>query len=163
MNIQARISFFPDNAGAFGIGSSAHVACRRLMAGDRFSTDVSALTDFGNVGATSIQILALLGFRRIGMVGVDARYAAIDEKTSVADKDGFVTVDDDPNHFCAEYVRGKRLRAQPDLKKLVGQWPRVATECKRNGLEVRNASPGSALAHFPATDFASAIAWVACG
>lgn len=64
-----------------------------------FSTDISELTDFGNVGATSIQILGLLGYRRIAMVGVDARYSHIDEKAVAADKDGFVLIDDDPDHF----------------------------------------------------------------
>lgn len=128
------------------------------MAGNTFSTDISALTDFGNVGATSIQILALLGYRRIAMIGVDARYSRIDAR--VADKDGFVLVADDPDHFCTEYVQGKRLKANPDLGKDIGQWPQVAKECASHEMEVRNASPESALDCFPATDFASAIEWV---
>lgn len=128
-----------------------------------FSTDSSELTDFGNVGATSVQILGLLGYCRIAMVGVDARYSHIDEKAVAADKDGFVLVDDDPDPICPEYGRGKRRLAHPDLEKILGQWPKVANECASNAIEVRNASPGSALDCFPTTDFESAIEWVLGG
>ncbi len=149
--------FLADSAESFGIRSSAQVSHIRMTPGRMFSTDILELTDFGNVGATSLQILALLGYRRIAIIGVDARYRPLDETSVVADKDGFVLVDDDPNHFCAEYAQGKRLRARPDLRKIVGQWPYVASECASHAIEVRNASPGSALECFPTTDFANAI------
>ena len=155
--------FLPDSAESFGIRSSAQVWHVRVAPGHKFSADIVALTDFGNVGATSIQILALLGYRRIAMIGVDARYSPVNETSVVADKDGFVLLDNDPNHFCAEYVQGRRLRARPDLGKLLGQWPQVAKECANYAIEVRNASPGSALDCFPATDFSSAIEWVLGG
>lgn len=155
--------FIPDSAGSFGIRSSTQVSLTRMTPGHVFTTDILALTDFGNVGATSIQILVLLGYRRIAMIGVDARYSPIDEKAVVADKDGFFLVDDDPDHFCPEYVQDKRLRARPDFGKILGQWPEVAKECASNAIEVRNASPGSALDCFPTTDFASAIEWVLGG
>lgn len=152
--------FLHGSAGLAGIKPSTQVSLVKLAPGDMFSTDVSALTDFGNVGATSIQILALLGYRRIAMIGVDARYNPIAESASVADRDGFVMVADDPNHFCPEYVQGKRLMAHPELGKILGQWTQVAKECARYEMEVRNASPGSALDCFPTTDFSSAIEWV---
>lgn len=149
--------FLPDSPKFVGIKSSVQVSLVKLVAGNAFSTDISALTDFGNVGATSIQILSLLGYRRIAMIGVDARYSRID--ASVANKDGFILVADDPDHFCAEYVQGKRLRANLDLGKDLGLWPQVAKECASHKMEVRNASPGSALDCFPTTDFAIAIEW----
>lgn len=127
-----------------------------------FATDISELTDFGNVGATSVQILWLLGYCRIAMVGVDARYSYIDEK-AVSDENGFVLIGEDPDHFCDEYGRGKRRFAHPDLERILGQWPMLANECAMNTIEVRNASPGSALDCFPTTDFASAVAWVLDG
>ena len=151
--------FLPDGAESAGIRLSAQVSHVSLTVGSTFSNDLSTLTDFGNVGATSFQILALLGYRRIGMVGVDARYRPLEDLPSVG-KDEFVLVDDDPNHFCPEYVRGKRLRARPDVSRVLGQWPQVADECTRRGIDVRNASVGSALDCFPKTDFASAIEWV---
>jgi len=152
--------FLPDSAESFGISSSEQVALVRTTVGHLFSTNILALTDFGNVGATSLQILALLGYRRIAMIGVDARYSPVDAALVVADKDGFILIDDDPNYFCPEYAQGKRLRARPEPEKILGQWPQVANECARNGIAVRNASPGSALDCFPTTDFASTIEWV---
>jgi hypothetical protein len=69
-------------------------------------------------------------------------------------------LDDDPNHFCPEYVRGKKLIANPDTEALLGCWPLVARECQTHGMDVRNASPGSALTCFPTLDFDCALNWV---
>ena len=152
--------FLPENSRFAGIAPSARVSLVRLVPGRRFSSNVCELTDFGNVGATSIQILALLGYQRIAMIGVDARYSPIHESVAVADKEGFVYVADDVDHFCPEYVQGKRLIARPDLQKILGQWPQVAEECAARAIDVRNASPGSALDCFPKIDFPLAIEWV---
>lgn len=154
--------FLSKSAKVVGITSLANVSLVELTSGSMFSKDIFTLTDFGNVGATSIQILALLGYRRIAMIGIDARYTPVDERLFVPDKNGFVFVADDPNHFCAEYVQGKRLNARPNLKKILGHWPQVARECANNEIEVRNASPGSALECFPKIDFADAMEWVSC-
>lgn len=155
--------FLPDSRKFAGISSSAQVSLVSLVPGNAFAKDIFALTDFGNVGATSIQALALLGYRRIAMIGVDARYSPVDENVAVPDENGFVLVTDDPDHFCTEYAQGKRQMLRPDLEKILGQWPQVARECARNGIEVRNASSGSALDCFPVTNFASAVEWVVEG
>lgn len=152
--------FLPDRAASFGIRSSAQVSLIGMAPGHKFSSDILALTDFGNVGATSLQILALLGYRRITMIGVDARYRRAEQAPVVAEEEGYVLLEDDTDHFSAEYGRGRRSRANPDLGRILGQWPEVASECARIGIEVRNASRGSALECFPRTDFASAIDWV---
>ena len=153
--------FLPDGGESFGIRASGQVSLIRMMPGHTFSADLSTLADFGNVGATSLQILALLGYRRVALSGVDARYSLLDKTSAVADKNGFVLVDRDSNHFCPEYARGKRQLACPDYGKLLGQWPRAAQECAGKSMAVRNASLGSALNCFSTTDFASAIEWVA--
>lgn len=154
------IFYLPSSAESCGIRASEQVSLIRLAHGHRFSTNISSLTDFGNVGATALQILAILGYRRIAMIGVDARYIAVDATSVVADADGFVIANNDTNHFCPEYARGKRRLAHPDYERILGQWPQVAKECADNAIEVRNASPGSALEFFPITDFAAAIDWV---
>jgi len=154
--------FLSENARHFGIDPTSRVTLIGLKDGEQFSSELSQLTDFGNVGATSIQLLALLGYRCIALIGIDARYVPLQNIAS-PDKDGFVTVADDPNHFCPEYVQGKRQSARPDLERILGRWPLVARECVRHGIEVRNASPGSALTCFPPADFRTAVAWVIDG
>ena len=155
--------FLADRAAQFGIGPSRRVSHVRLVQGDRFGTDVAELTDFGNVGATCLQLLALLGYRRVLLVGVDARYVELDQQTTLRDEDGYLRVEHDPNHFFPGYIRRQNPRAKPDLERILGRWPRVAAECARVGLDVRNASPGSALDCFPVSDFESGMSWVARG
>lgn len=154
--------FLSDCAAEFGMAPSRQVSHVRLVSGDSFATDAAALTDFGNVGATALQLLSILGYRRVLLVGVDARYVELDRQP-VPDDDGYLRVDDDPNHFFPGYIRRQIPRPKPDLGRILGQWPHVAAECERVGLQVRNASPGSALECFAVSDFASGMAWVAYG
>lgn len=155
--------FLPESADLFGIERSPQVSHVRLTAGGRFSTDRAALTDFGNVGATSLQLLALLGYGRVLLVGVDARYVELDLQRTSLDEDGYLRVQDDQNHFSPDYIRRHAPRSKPDLAKVLGQWPHVAVECERVGLHVRNASPGSALGCFPNSDFEPGLSWVSSG
>ena len=121
------------------------------VAGPHFSDTLSALTDFGNVGATSIQVLRLLGYRKILMVGVDGDYSP--------EKD----IDSDANHFRDDYARG-RVPLTPALRaRYTGDWPVVAAECKRFGVDVRNASQGTVLNCFDKIDFDDGLAWLASG
>lgn len=152
--------FLHDSARSYGISAMENVVLIKTRRGSSFGSNLEDLTDFGNVGATSLQILMLLGYRRVAMVGVDARYSPVESSMVVDEKDGYVLVADDPDHFCPEYVQGKRLIASPDVKKVLGQWPAVAQECMRHSVDVRNASPGTALTCFPLIDFVTAIDWV---
>lgn len=155
--------FLPGSAARFGMAESLQVSHVRLVPGDRFATDAGELTDFGNVGATSLQLLALLGYRRVLMVGVDARYVELDRQVPTLDEDGYLRVQDDPNHFSPGYIRRQGPRAKPDLARILGRWPHVAAECDRVGLRVMNASPGSALECFPHSDFERGMTWVTGG
>ncbi len=124
-----------------------------------FSLDLRTLTDFGNVGASSLQILAALGYDCVALVGVDARYSSLPE----LDKGGeYVRMGygQDPDHFLPGYMEGRRRIARPNYERLLGQWPQVAAECRRIGLDVRNASPGSALTLFPSIAFVDALDWI---
>lgn len=151
--------FLNENAADFGIQPSKRVTLLHIREDTPFSLDLRTLTDFGNVGASSLQILAALGYKRVALVGVDARYSSLPELDNGGD---YVRMErgQDPDHFLPGYMEGRRRIARPDYDRLLGQWPQVAAECERVGLDVRNASPGSALTLFPVIGFAEALAWV---
>jgi hypothetical protein len=146
-NPQTRF-FLHRDAGRFGIAESANVVLCDLVEGARFADAPATISDFGNVGATSMQILNLLGYRKILMVGVDGDY--LPER----DTDG------DANHFRDDYARG-RVPLTPALRaRYTGHWPIVAAECNRCGIDVRNASPGTVLTCFGTIDFDDGLAWL---
>jgi hypothetical protein len=120
------------------------------------------VTDFGNIGASSLQILAALGYRRAVLLGVDARYKLAHSVTSM-DATSSLKKENVNNHFSCDYEKGLPRVVEPDLQKVLGHWPDVANECRRIGLDVRNASPGSALTSFPMISFEDALVWIEKG
>ncbi len=151
--------FLNEHAADFGIATSDRVTLLHIREHAPFSLDLRTLTDFGNVGASSLQILAALGYKRVALVGVDARYSSLPELDKGED---YVRMErgQDPDHFLPGYMEGRRRIARPDYDRLLGQWPQVAAECERVGLQVRNASPGSALTLFPSIEFHDALDWI---
>jgi hypothetical protein len=151
--------FLNENAAEFGINPSERVKLLHLQENAPFSLNLRTLTDFGNVGASSLQILSALGYKRVALVGVDARYSSLPELDNGED---YVRMQrgQDPDHFLPGYMEGRRRIVKPDYDRLLGQWPQVAAECQRIGLDVRNASPGSALKLFPMMEFADALDWI---
>lgn len=140
--------FLHRDAARAGIAAGDNVSLCDSVAGSRFSDTLSAVTDFGNVGAVSIQVLRLLGYRKVLMVGVDGDYQP--------EKD----VDNDANHFRDDYARG-RVPLTPALRaRYTGHWPTVAAECKRCGVDVRNASQGSVLNCFDKIGFDDGLVWL---
>ncbi len=147
--------FFLSDAGRdMGFRQSDRIAWVTLVDGGHFSVDPRALGDFGNVGASSLQILAALGYRRVAMVGVDARYEDISPEGGIDRPRG------DRDHFHPDYYGGRRRNSRPDLNKVLGRWPDVAEASTRAGMDVRNATPGSALDCFDEVDYQDALAWV---
>ena len=151
--------FLNERALDYGIYSTNQVTLIQVKEGTTFSTDLLTVTDFGNVGASSLQILAALKYRRVVLVGVDARYN-LRNTDHCKDVKGLLQHDNFNNHFSCDYEKSLPRFVEPDLQKILGQWPNVASECRRLGLEVRNASPGSALTSFPMISFEDALVWI---
>ena len=141
--------FLHGDAARYGIGAGDRVTLSELASGSAFASSLSPLTDFGNVGAISLQVLSLMGYRKVLMVGVDGSYGADPESAR------------DPNHFRDDYARGRKPLTDADRVRYTAGWPLAAAECRRLGIDVRNASPGSALTCFPAVDFADGLDWLA--
>jgi len=141
--------FFHGSAAGFGIEASDRVSLCDLVPGSSFGTSLSALTDYGNVGSISMQVLYLLGYRKVLMVGVDGDYLP---ETDVSR---------DHNHFRPDYATG-RVPLTPELRvRYTAGWPAVAAECERLALQVRNASPGTVLTCFETADLTEGLAWIA--
>lgn len=111
--------------------SSAHTPAARI---DR-------LHDFGNVGATSLQIVAALGFATAIMVGFDGFYSHPGGASVTAGHH-------DPDHFRSDYRRGVPVVTR-DLATFTAGWPSAASFCREAGLSVINASTRSAIDVFP--------------
>jgi hypothetical protein len=141
--------FLHSSAAQFGIETSANVSLCELIPGETFSDTLARLTDYGNVGSISMQILRLLGYRKVLMVGVDGDYLP---ETDVSR---------DHNHFRSDYAAG-RVPLTPALRtRYTAGWPAVAAECRRLGIEVRNASPGTVLTCFETAGLSEALEWAA--
>lgn len=151
--------FLNEVAAQFGLKQSDRVTLVKLLDKGQFSTNFRRLGDFGNVGASSLQVLGAMDYRRVVMVGIDARYTTVNPPGT--NDQELIRVDHDQDHFSPEYMRGKIRMAKPDLDKLIGRWPEVAEQCKRYGMEVRNASPGSALKCFASMQLEIALSWIA--
>ncbi len=143
--------FLHSDAARSGIKATNNVTLCNLVGGEDFSGSLPTLTDFGNVGAISMQVLHALGYARILMVGVDGDYLPEQNVAS------------DANHFRDDYARG-RVPLTPALRaRYTGHWPVVAAACARRGIEVRNASPGTMLTCFDTIDFDDGLAWLSSG
>lgn len=140
-------AFLNNAAASFGFSETDRIKFLRVLDEPVFSASLDVVGDFGNVGASSLQVLAALGYRRVVLVGIDGRYAP-GSSVEVLQQ----------NYFSPAYVLPGRWNSPaPEVSRM--QWERVAAGCRSVGLEVQNASPGTALECFPKTDLASALAW----
>jgi hypothetical protein len=140
--------FLHRDAARTGIAPGDNVTFCYLVEGTTFSSALWALTDFGNVGAVSLQVLHVLGYRKILLVGVDGDYLPE------------TNVDNDVNHFRDDYARGRAPLTPPLRARYTSSWPVVAAECKRCGIEVRNASPGTMLTCFETIGVDEGLDWL---
>jgi hypothetical protein len=116
-----------------------------LVEGKTFGSESDVLTDYGNAGATTLQIMYHRGLRKVLLVGVDGAY------------DPHATVGADTSHFEAAYARAP----QPaDMSRYVVGWPAALAESKKRGVQVRNASPGSRVEGCASIDFEAGLRWL---
>jgi hypothetical protein len=83
------------------------------------------------------------------MVGVDGRY--LPERADELDV----------NHFSDTYARGQGRLTAADQRHYTAGWPLAAKECRRLGMEVRNASSGTALSCFETCGLGEGLDWLA--
>ncbi len=116
----------------------------------RFADDLDVLTDLGNVGAISLQVLALLGYRKVLMVGVDGRLPA-------GARD-----DEDVNHFSDAYARGRKPLTAADQRALhrpAGRWRRRNAGASASRFAMR--LPARRSTCFETCGFGEGLDWLA--
>lgn len=155
--------FIRDSARDLGLRPTPRISFLTLTNEFKFSTNLQELGMFNNVAATSIQVLASLGYRRILMLGIDASFQH-HATAEVVDKAYHLraTGDDDPNHFRPDYYGKGREFTRPNAEKLNLGWQELANTLP-DTVEVRNATIGSALTCFPKTSLANGLNWITQG
>jgi hypothetical protein len=147
--------FLHEVAATRGLAAGERVTLVQMHPGQTFTSTLDVLTDFGNVGATSVQLLAGLGYDRVLLVGVDARYSSPSDHDQAAIAAGVV----DPDHFIPGYRSGIIFDTTTDRSIYTKGWPLVARECARLGIAVCSV-PGTSLDCFPVRELESGLAWL---
>ncbi len=136
---------FHINARAFdcGVPSTANVTWVTVASSVTSpGTSTASVLDLGNVGASSLQVLADVGYQRVVLVGVDGAYHA------------------GQTHFRPDYSQGLWVGPLPGADTIRNHWQHAVAACRQRGVAVVNASPGSTLDVVPMVDFSDALDWV---
>ena len=116
---------------------------------------------FHNVAAVSVQILANLGYRRLLLLGIDGVYHAQPAARALDRPYHLQAIyDNDPNHFCANYHGVSRRYTRPNPTKFMRGWHMLADALSVFGIEVMNATLGSAVKCFPRVDLEMGLRWL---
>lgn len=137
-----------------------HSCCKFLAAGE--GPDILHLRSIGSplfsycpydwiyegytVTFVAMELAYFMGFREVGLVGVDHRYTFEGEPNAATMLNG-----DDPNHFDPEYFKGA-LWNHPDLKRSEEAYRLAKDAFECDGRNIMNLGPDSALDVFPKGD-----------
>ena len=105
------------------------------------------IADCGTVGASSLQIVAALGFKKVLLLGMDAHYDSGDGARSL-------------RYFHPEYARGAAPCELANQSFVLRGWERVAVLCAEHGIEVYNASRRTRLTYFPQVSVEEGVTWL---
>jgi hypothetical protein len=147
--------FLHEVATRSGLSAGDRISLVKTSHGEAFDPRLSSLADYGNVGATSLQLLSGMGYDRVLLVGVDARYSSPTDD----DQSAIAAGSADPDHFVSGYRSGIAFDVTTDRSVYTEGWPRVARECERHGIAVRSV-PGTSLDCFPLCALESGLAWL---
>jgi len=116
----------------------------------------SRLSLIANVGATSIPVLGIMGYRNFVILGTDCKYVEqninnVEVEYNPDDKSGRRIVfkstgDNDPNHFRPDYFGKGTEYSKPQQTNHYRGWEFIAKKMKREKVNIMLCSPGSSLA-----------------
>lgn len=120
-----------------------------------WGTSFNRLRIISNVGATSIPVLKILGYKNYIILGTDCNYVESDIKNvdieyNPDDKLGRRIVykssgDSDPNHFRPDYFGTGTEYSKPQQENHYKGWKFIAKKMKRKKINIILCSPGSNL------------------
>ena len=149
------------------IVESDKVTFIHLNPGQFIGTDINNLSVLGNAGACSTQILNLLGYKQIILLGVDCRYKESDlENVQIEhnpeDKVRRIVYksagNSDPNHFRADYFGSGCEYSKPQQQNHFRNWQFLAQNAQKYGLQIISSSLDSTLnGTFPYIEFESIV------
>lgn len=135
--------------------------------GYRWGNSLKRMGMIANVGATSVPILQILGYKRIIILGTDCNYKEADLKNVEIEKnadnaDRRIVYksegDNDPNHFRPDYFGKGTEYSKPQTANHYKGWEYISKTYKKKGIEILLCSPGSKLTSlFPEIEFNDAI------
>lgn len=141
-------AYLNETAAQFGFAASGQITLFRVADTAALDEGRLVLEDLGNVGASSLQILIALGFRRVVLTGVDGYVA------------GQLPSELQQNYFSAGYAEIGRRIPSPSIEVSRLQWDRAARACRQAEVDVANASPGSRVDNFKQMALATALQWL---
>lgn len=114
-----------------------------------FGVHEGRIADYGNVGASSLQLLWSMGHSRVLLMGTDARYRRREGGPSI-------------NHFRADYIPAGFSSAAPARSE---KWADAVSDALEHGMELRLRAKGSALSEIAGLEqdtatLAQTVAWL---
>lgn len=118
----------------------------------RFSDDSGKVVYGGQtVTYSNLQIAYHMGFTEVYLIGVDFSYSL--PKSTDIQGDTYISNEDDPNHFHADYFgKGKKWH-DPKLERVALNFELAKVQYEQNGRIIYNATLGGSLEIFPRKDW----------
>lgn len=107
-----------------------------MTPGDHLFGVTDGLGDYGNVGASSLQLLWVTGHRRLLLLGTDGRDQPRESGPAI-------------NHFHPDYIPAGFLSRAPARTEA---WCDAVADARTHGMELWLRSPGSALSEIAGLD-----------
>jgi hypothetical protein len=138
---------FLERRGGESFGPHPRIALVDYDAATAPRVALDRVANCGTVGASSLQIVAALGFKKVLLLGMDAHYDSGDGSQSL-------------RYFHPEYARGAAPCDLTDQSFVLQGWERIAALCAEHGIEVYNASRRTRLTYFPRVSVEEGVTWL---
>lgn len=118
----------------------------------RFSADMSHMLYCGqSVTMINLQIAYYLGFSEVYLIGMDFDYKI--PSSAIVDGNRITSMEDDENHFHADYFGKGKVWHDPELDKVLNSYKLMKLMYEIDGRKIYNATIGGKLELFERVDY----------